>query len=165
MEHPLRKTFGWEYEDFCKQYLKDSAEKRWLTRQDWCWRLLNRLLINGIEPSTIYHMQAVFVHQFEGKSGVPYDKLRIEANLHTRVNEVILRHKYSLEDWNVRATCSKGACPHGLTVHDSTYPIDPDNLNPAGLATDKCTHDRCFCFYSVLTKRDKAGRLDLKKQK
>ncbi|MEP0133095.1 MAG: hypothetical protein ABJJ25_13935 [Eudoraea sp.] len=156
IERTIQQALGWTYEDYHEQFLKDTADTSWLREKDWFWGLLNRLVIETKGNPMVHHHQAVFVNLFEGKPGTPYDKLCIEAGL---LNDIVQQKDVSIALVTEIVTNGARGCSYALKVHGKKYPIDINNLNPAELAGEKCTWDRCLCFYSVLPKRDQDGDL------
>lgn len=135
-----------EYEDITKN-------KTWLNINDWLWGKLQKMILETNGAAEIYWMMSQFVSRFEGKSGLQYDRLAIEARLK---NDLYMLHSSSLE--RAANVIGDQECKHGREMNDLYFPLK-GNFNPAELASKKCEKLSCLCIYSIVPKRDDKGRL------
>jgi len=135
------------------EYEKVTRSKPWLTINDWLWSKLQKMVIETKGAPEIYWMMSQFVSRFEGKSGLLYDRLAIEA----RLKNDLFQLQTDRIEW-IATVIGDLKCRHGRKMDNKYFPLD-GNYNPAELAGKKCEKQRCLCMYSIVPKRDSNGKI------
>lgn len=114
---------------------------------------LQKMVVDSNGAPEVYWMMSQFVARFEGKSGLLYDRLAIEA----RLKQDKIKLASDRIEW-VAEVIGDPKCMYGNEMDGKLFPLQED-LNPAELACKSCQKMRCLCIYSIVGKRDNNGRL------
>ncbi|MGB5822159.1 MAG: hypothetical protein WBG90_21935 [Saonia sp.] len=137
----------------CIEYENFSKDKPWITLNDWLWGKLQKMVLDTKGAPEVYWMMSQFVSRFEGKSGLLYDRLAIEA----RLKQDKLKLENDRIEW-VAEVIGDPKCTYGIEMDGRQFPLEGD-FNPAKLACKNCQKIRCLCMYSIVGERDSNGRL------
>ncbi|WP_088340537.1 hypothetical protein [Robiginitalea sediminis] len=161
-KHLFKVVLGWDWADLETDY-KSLKMKKDISEKDYFWGLLNRMLVRSDDDTqnihslnkSIYLTMAWFVHWYEGKSGLPYSRLMIQAE----IMDCKFGHIPNSHVMYEIAVIPDPECTYARSLKDTRYPIDVDDIP---LATNDCLRPVCRCCLSVVPKRDENGRLVFK---